>query len=98
MPHGRCTTARTRAAGCARPCAQRVRMGAATCTHSTRRDTASRGLTTIVTPKSQFRTDPSDHDSIGYPRTKASGESSTTKHRILRALGPHPIPPPDDPN
>ncbi|KZT76484.1 anaphase-promoting complex subunit 1 [Dorcoceras hygrometricum] len=37
-------------------------------------------------------------DSIGYPRTKASGESSTTKHRLLRASGPHPIPPPDDPN
>ncbi|KZV39251.1 formin-like protein 7 [Dorcoceras hygrometricum] len=62
------------------------------------RDTASRGPTTIATPKSQFRTDPSDHDSIGYPRTKASGESSTTKHRLLHASGPHPIPPPDDPN
>ncbi|KZV23769.1 hypothetical protein F511_27008 [Dorcoceras hygrometricum] len=37
-------------------------------------------------------------DSIGYPRTKASGKSSTTKHRILHASGPHPIPPPDDPN
>ncbi|KZV38195.1 hypothetical protein F511_14392 [Dorcoceras hygrometricum] len=37
-------------------------------------------------------------DSIGYPRTKASGESSTTKHRLLHASGPHPIPPPDDPN
>ncbi|KZV15681.1 hypothetical protein F511_31865 [Dorcoceras hygrometricum] len=36
--------------------------------------------------------------SIGYPRTKASGESSTTKHRLLHASGPHPIPPPDDPN
>ncbi|KZV23455.1 hypothetical protein F511_39782 [Dorcoceras hygrometricum] len=35
---------------------------------------------------------------IGYPRTKASGESSTTKHRLLHASGPHPIPPPDDPN
>ncbi|KZV32577.1 hypothetical protein F511_36067 [Dorcoceras hygrometricum] len=61
------------------------------------RDTASRGPTTIVTPKSQFRTDPSDHDSIGYPRIKASGESSTTKHRLLHASGPHPIPPPNDP-
>ncbi|KZV30024.1 carboxyl-terminal-processing peptidase 1, chloroplastic [Dorcoceras hygrometricum] len=30
--------------------------------------------------------------SIGYPRTKASGESSTTKHRLLHASGPHPIP------
>ncbi|KZV48347.1 hypothetical protein F511_24453 [Dorcoceras hygrometricum] len=30
-------------------------------------------------------------DSIGYPRTKASGESSTTKHRLLHASGPHPI-------
>ncbi|KZV23511.1 hypothetical protein F511_40227 [Dorcoceras hygrometricum] len=37
-------------------------------------------------------------DSIGYPRTKASGESSTTKHPLLHASGPHPIPPPDDPN
>ncbi|KZV36886.1 hypothetical protein F511_24550 [Dorcoceras hygrometricum] len=60
-------------------------------------DTASRGPTTIVTPKSQFRTCPTDHDSIGYPRMKASGESSTTKHRLLHASGPHPIPPPNDP-
>ncbi|KZV18657.1 hypothetical protein F511_30978 [Dorcoceras hygrometricum] len=37
-------------------------------------------------------------DSIGYPRAKASGESSTTKHRLLHASGPHPIPPPNDPN
>ncbi|KZV46665.1 hypothetical protein F511_10830 [Dorcoceras hygrometricum] len=36
-------------------------------------------------------------DSIGYPRMRASGEFSTTKHRILHALGPHPIPPPNDP-
>ncbi|KZV52878.1 hypothetical protein F511_15027 [Dorcoceras hygrometricum] len=33
--------------------------------------------------------------SIGY--LKASGESSTTKHQILHASGPHPIPPPNDP-
>ncbi|KZV57989.1 hypothetical protein F511_12478 [Dorcoceras hygrometricum] len=37
-------------------------------------------------------------NSIGYPRTKASGESLTTKHRLLHASGPHLIPPPDDPN
>ncbi|KZV44600.1 hypothetical protein F511_30304 [Dorcoceras hygrometricum] len=37
-------------------------------------------------------------DSIRYPRTRTSGESSTTNHRLLHALGPHPIPPPDDPN
>ncbi|KZV30659.1 hypothetical protein F511_12932 [Dorcoceras hygrometricum] len=37
-------------------------------------------------------------DRIGYPRVKASGESSTTKHRLLHASGPHPIPPPNDPN
>ncbi|KZV49119.1 glutamate receptor 1.2-like [Dorcoceras hygrometricum] len=37
-------------------------------------------------------------DSIGYPRMKASGESSTTKHRLLHASGPHLIPPPNDPN
>ncbi|KZV19875.1 poly [Dorcoceras hygrometricum] len=61
-------------------------------------DTASRGPTTIVTQKSQFRTCPTDHDNIGYPRVKASGESSTTKHRLLHASGPHPIPPPNDPN
>ncbi|KZV50261.1 intraflagellar transport 140 [Dorcoceras hygrometricum] len=36
-------------------------------------------------------------DSIGYPCIKASGESSTTKHRLLHASGPHPIPPPNDP-
>ncbi|KZV43979.1 carboxyl-terminal-processing peptidase 1, chloroplastic [Dorcoceras hygrometricum] len=35
--------------------------------------------------------------SIGYPRMKASDESSTTKHRLLHASGPHPIPPPNDP-
>ncbi|KZV39401.1 hypothetical protein F511_34159 [Dorcoceras hygrometricum] len=37
-------------------------------------------------------------DSIGYPRTRASGESSTTKYRLLHASGPHPTPPPDYPN
>ncbi|KZV24894.1 hypothetical protein F511_16553 [Dorcoceras hygrometricum] len=62
------------------------------------KDTASHEPTTCVTPKSQFRTDPSDHDSIGYPCTKASCKSSTTKHRLLHASGPHTIPPPDDPN
>ncbi|KZV16218.1 hypothetical protein F511_42430 [Dorcoceras hygrometricum] len=35
---------------------------------------------------------------IGYPCTRASGESSTTKHRLLQASEPHPIPPHDDPN
>ncbi|KZV17908.1 hypothetical protein F511_13421 [Dorcoceras hygrometricum] len=61
------------------------------------RDTASRGPTTIVAPESQFRTCPSDNDSIGYPRMSASGESSTTMHRLLHASGSHSIPPPDDP-
>ncbi|KZV27711.1 hypothetical protein F511_39841 [Dorcoceras hygrometricum] len=37
-------------------------------------------------------------DSIGYPCMSASGESSTTIHRLLHASGSHPIPPPDDPN
>ncbi|KZV24348.1 hypothetical protein F511_16920 [Dorcoceras hygrometricum] len=36
-------------------------------------------------------------NSIGYPRMSASGESSTTMHRLLHASGSHPIPPPDDP-
>ncbi|KZV19731.1 hypothetical protein F511_35586 [Dorcoceras hygrometricum] len=36
-------------------------------------------------------------NSIGYPRTRASGESSITKHRLLHASGPHPILPPNDP-
>ncbi|KZV58424.1 hypothetical protein F511_26603 [Dorcoceras hygrometricum] len=36
--------------------------------------------------------------SIGYPRMRASGESSTMKHRLLHASGSHPIPPPNDPN
>ncbi|KZV38890.1 hypothetical protein F511_41192 [Dorcoceras hygrometricum] len=35
--------------------------------------------------------------SIGYPRMRANGESSTTKHRLLHASGSHPIPPPNDP-
>ncbi|KZV54923.1 hypothetical protein F511_11930 [Dorcoceras hygrometricum] len=61
------------------------------------RDTASRGPTTIVAPESQFRNFPSDHDSIGYPRMSASGESSTTMHRLLHASGPHPILPPNFP-
>ncbi|KZV43785.1 wall-associated receptor kinase-like 1 [Dorcoceras hygrometricum] len=61
------------------------------------RDTASRGPTTIVAPESQFRTCPSDHDIIGYPRMSASGESSTMMHRLLHASGSHPIPPPNDP-
>ncbi|KZV52390.1 hypothetical protein F511_32589 [Dorcoceras hygrometricum] len=61
------------------------------------RDTASRGPTTIVAPESQFRTCPTDHDSIGYPRMSASGEFSTTMHRLLHASGSHPIPPPNDP-
>ncbi|KZV23787.1 hypothetical protein F511_22451 [Dorcoceras hygrometricum] len=37
-------------------------------------------------------------DSIGDPRTRTSDEFSTTKHRLLHASGPHPTPPPDDPN
>ncbi|KZV24205.1 hypothetical protein F511_19848 [Dorcoceras hygrometricum] len=61
------------------------------------RDTASRGPTTIVAPESQFRTCPLDHDSIGYPCMSASGESSTTMHRLRHASGSHPIPPPNDP-
>ncbi|KZV32677.1 hypothetical protein F511_21224 [Dorcoceras hygrometricum] len=79
---------------------KKMRFVKASMTHDTCesvRDTASRGPTTIVTPKSQFRTCPSDHDSIGYPRMRASGESSTTKDRFLHASGPHPIPPPNDP-
>ncbi|KZV45940.1 translation initiation factor IF-2, chloroplastic-like [Dorcoceras hygrometricum] len=36
--------------------------------------------------------------SIGYPRMSASGESSTTMHRLLHASGSHPILPPNDPN
>ncbi|KZV54107.1 hypothetical protein F511_28866 [Dorcoceras hygrometricum] len=58
------------------------------------RDTASRGPTTIVAPESQFRICPSDH---GYPRMSASGESSTTMHRLLHASGSHPISTPYDP-
>ncbi|KZV58366.1 anthocyanidin 5,3-O-glucosyltransferase-like [Dorcoceras hygrometricum] len=61
-------------------------------------DIASRGPTTIVAPESQFRTCPSYHDSIGYPRMSASCESSKMMHRLLHASGSHPIPPPDDPN
>ncbi|KZV16805.1 hypothetical protein F511_36561 [Dorcoceras hygrometricum] len=56
------------------------------------------GLTYRIMVK-RLATSPHDPlDSIGYPRMKASGESSTTKHRLLHASGPHPIPPPNDPN
>ncbi|KZV50448.1 hypothetical protein F511_32249 [Dorcoceras hygrometricum] len=34
--------------------------------------------------------------SIGYPRMSASGESSTTMHRLLHTSGSHPIPTPYD--
>ncbi|KZV20286.1 hypothetical protein F511_43837 [Dorcoceras hygrometricum] len=34
---------------------------------------------------------------IRIPNMKASGKSSTTKHRLLHASGPHPILPPNDP-
>ncbi|KZV42317.1 coiled-coil domain-containing protein 132 [Dorcoceras hygrometricum] len=61
------------------------------------KDTASRGPTTIVAPESQFRTCPTDHDSIGYPRMSANGESSTTMHRLLHESGSHPIKTPYDP-
>ncbi|KZV55424.1 hypothetical protein F511_28505 [Dorcoceras hygrometricum] len=36
-------------------------------------------------------------NSIGYPRMSASGESSTTMHRLLHASGSHPIPLPYEP-
>ncbi|KZV32009.1 protein EXPORTIN 1A-like [Dorcoceras hygrometricum] len=36
--------------------------------------------------------------SIGYPRMSASGESSTTMHRLLHVSGSHPILPPNEPN
>ncbi|KZV42419.1 hypothetical protein F511_37751 [Dorcoceras hygrometricum] len=56
------------------------------------------GLTHRIMVK-RLATSPHDPlDSIGYPRMKASGESSTTKHRLLHASGPHRIPPPNDPN
>ncbi|KZV20078.1 hypothetical protein F511_10152 [Dorcoceras hygrometricum] len=75
-------------------CGQQVRDRAAARAQS---DIASRGPTTIVAPESRFRTCPTDHDSIGYPRMSASGESSTTMHRLLHASGSHPIPTPYDP-
>ncbi|KZV47789.1 hypothetical protein F511_39417 [Dorcoceras hygrometricum] len=39
----------------------------------------------------------SEISSIEYPRMSASGESSTTMHRLLHASGSHPIPTPYDP-
>ncbi|KZV54121.1 hypothetical protein F511_34980 [Dorcoceras hygrometricum] len=57
---------------------------------------SSGGLILILTAQStmnEFRM----HNSIGYPRMRASGESSTTKHRLLHASGSHPILPPNDP-
>ncbi|KZV19885.1 hypothetical protein F511_28185 [Dorcoceras hygrometricum] len=37
-------------------------------------------------------------DSIGYPHTWASDESSIVKHKLLQASGPYPMPPRDDRN
>ncbi|KZV33336.1 hypothetical protein F511_18217 [Dorcoceras hygrometricum] len=44
----------------------------------------------------QYENNNSINYSIGYPRMSASGESSTTMHRLLHASGSHPISPPDD--
>ncbi|KZV33351.1 hypothetical protein F511_41346 [Dorcoceras hygrometricum] len=68
-------------------------------------DLLIRSTTGNMTPSSvctrradEFDTNGISMTSIGYPRIKASGESSTMKHRLLHASGPHPIPPPNDPN
>ncbi|KZV58617.1 hypothetical protein F511_43723 [Dorcoceras hygrometricum] len=45
--------------------------------------------------RNEFRQRHDDSGGGGYPRTRVSGESSTTKHRILHTSGPHP--PPDGP-
>ncbi|KZV22146.1 flagellar associated protein [Dorcoceras hygrometricum] len=56
------------------------------------------GLTHRIMVK-RLATSPHDPlDSIGYPCTRMSGESSTMKHRLLHASGPHPTPSPGDPN
>ncbi|KZV27840.1 very-long-chain 3-oxoacyl-CoA reductase 1-like [Dorcoceras hygrometricum] len=60
------------------------------------RDTTSHEITIFVTPKTHFRTYPSNHGKSSS--NIARGESSTTKHQLLHASGPHPTPPPDDLN
>ncbi|KZV37100.1 dentin sialophosphoprotein-like [Dorcoceras hygrometricum] len=59
----------------------------------------SRVATDPITMHTSWRSksDITSVTSIGYPRMRASGESSTTKHRLLHASGSHPIPPPNDP-
>ncbi|KZV23135.1 hypothetical protein F511_28448 [Dorcoceras hygrometricum] len=47
--------------------------------------------------RARYCRSPSHPDSIGYPRMSASGESSTTMHRLLHASRSHPIPTPYDP-
>ncbi|KZV46682.1 hypothetical protein F511_06794 [Dorcoceras hygrometricum] len=51
-----------------------------------------------ITMHTSWRSNSDITNNIGYPRVKASGESSTTKHRLLHASGPHAIPQPNDPN
>ncbi|KZV21016.1 hypothetical protein F511_17496 [Dorcoceras hygrometricum] len=77
---------------CALACAAHGRTLAEPCAaepHATVRDNRARWLASAQRCVLAY--------SIGYPRMKASGESSTTKHRLLHASGPHPIPPPNDP-
>ncbi|KZV32513.1 hypothetical protein F511_43343 [Dorcoceras hygrometricum] len=51
-----------------------------------------------IAMRTSWRSNSDIANSIGYPRMSASGESSTTMHRLLHESGSHPIPPPDDPN
>ncbi|KZV39572.1 exportin-1-like [Dorcoceras hygrometricum] len=54
-----------------------------------------------IVAREERRNDPATRraiNAIGYPRMSASGESSTTMHRLLHASGSHPIPTPYDPN
>ncbi|KZV35667.1 hypothetical protein F511_15122 [Dorcoceras hygrometricum] len=50
-----------------------------------------------IAMRTSWRSNSDIANSIGYPRMSASGESSTTMHRLLHASGSHPITPPDDP-
>ncbi|KZV53073.1 hypothetical protein F511_07928 [Dorcoceras hygrometricum] len=56
----------------------------------------SRVAIDLIAMHTSWRSNSDIANIIGYPRMSASGESSTTMHRLLHASGSHPIPTPYD--
>ncbi|KZV36974.1 hypothetical protein F511_21177 [Dorcoceras hygrometricum] len=98
--HAACAPARN---GCARgrPPARIPRAGGRQVPRATVRDNRARwqAIGTVAARSYSARRARTPHATVRIARTgQRSGESLTTKHRLLHASGPHPIPPPNDPN